>query len=335
MSKVSFYRGKLEDYGDLNPNIKEGAIYFAEEGVIMLDDEEYVRYNPSKEIVDKEIETTVGGIAEGTKVEDLKGKSFSELFDTILFPVKQPKVKTYNSINWPNISDKNVKLGNAIVVPGKISYNEGLWENGDGSESLYTGEETSITYKYILNGKEYNSTVNSTNTPTLSGVTVYDQLGSNTYTVTVGYAAGDIPKNSKGESIPALQQSAGAIDKTYRVNVLVPFYTSTKNQDSSKEGALIPDSYKATATVDITVPDGSNNYKQWFSIPGTIKNIQQENPISGKYEDITHTVDTEKGWKPFKEERTFDGIKVDYYKYVWNGAVRDAVKLKVTFNIGK
>ena len=343
-NKVSFYKGKLENYKTLSEANKNGAIYFAEEGVIMLDDQEYVRYNPSDEIKGKSIETTVGGIKEGTAVSELKGKSFSELFDTILFPVKNPVVNQVNSITW-GMQNSTVKLGTSVVKPNAIAYTQGSWANGDGSVSVYTGSPTSITYTYSINGNTYKSPVNSTNTPDLNNVTIYNQLASNTYKVEVAYSEGGIPKNSKGEEITESikagsdkigQVEAGNISTTRTVNVSVPYYTSVAGQLSEKEGNLIDGVHKASGiTVSFTIPAGNSNYPQWFSIPGKITAIEQENSISGKYESVYHLVDKDKGWKYVSDPRSFNGVDIDYNKYIWYGADRDAVKLKVTFNRSK
>lgn len=327
--KVSFYKGKLENY-DGTP----GAIYFADEGVIMLDDQEYVRYNPSDEVKDKTIETTIGGIAEGTSVAELQGKSFSELFDTILFPVVGPTVGQQNSITW-NMENKTVELGSNVIKPSTIAYNQGKWINGDNTESVYTGSPTSITYTYVINNNTYKSPTNSINTPDLNNVTVYNVLASNTYKVDVAYGEGEVPKDSKGNYLPEKQQHASTISSSRTVNVSVPYYTSVTNNNTEKKGALIEGVHKATTTVNITVPEGSSTYRQWFSIPGTIVKVEQENLISGKYEDVTHVFNNDRGWKAIAEERNFNGVDVDYNKYIWYGGARDAVKLKVTFNRSK
>lgn len=334
-NKVSFYKGKLEDYNKVSEANKPGAIYFADEGVIMLDDKEYVRYNPSDEIVDKEIETTIGGITEGTKVEDLKGKSFSELFDTILFPVVGPRVAQENSITW-GMQNQTVKLGTNVIKPSAISYNQGIWHNGNGTSSAYTGVANSISYTYTINGNTYKSPTNSTNTPDLNNVSIYNTLASNTYKVDVSYSDGSIPVDSKGNALPEKQKHAGVISTTRTVNVSVPYYTSATNQDTEVESKnLINDVHKATVTLSLTVPEGTSRLPQWFSIPGTITNAEQENPISGKYENINHLINNDRGWKSHIENIEFNGIEVPYTKYIWNGGARKAVNLKITFNRSK
>lgn len=331
--KVSFYKGKLDDYESLKDK-KSGAIYFAEEGVIMLEDQEYVRYNPSDTIAGKTTETAIGGIAANTKVEDLKGKSFSALFDTLLFPVKQPKVKTRNSITWEKGQTKTVRLGTALIEPSAAIYNPGEWENGNGTFTPFTRPGNKTTYTYNINGKSYDNSSNPTGTPIITGVDKYNKLAANSYKAEVFYLAGGIPVDGNGVEVPEKQESSGTMTSEFTIYVTVPYYTST-TLGTEKEGDNIQDVHKAECTAFITIPAGTKTNKQWFSIPGTIKNLQQENPISGKYEDVTHTVGIEKGWKPIKEEKIFSGITIDYNKYVWYGTVRDVVKLKVTFNVSE
>lgn len=334
-NKVSFYTGKLEKYKELSENNKPGAIYFAEEGVIMLNDKEYVRYNPSDAVAEKTIETTVGGITEGTKVEDLRGKSFSELFDTILFPVVGPRVTQENSITW-DMQNKTVLLGTNVIKPAAIAYNQGTWHNGDNTTGVYTGGATSITYTYTINGNTYKSPTNSTNTPDLNGVSIYNTLASNIYKVDVSYGDGSVPRDSKGNELPEKQKHAGVISTTRTVNVSVPYYTSVTNQDNESESKeLINGVHKATVTLSLTVPEGSSTLPQWFSIPGTITKAEQESPISGKYEDITHLINNDRGWKCQTENRYFNSIEVPYNKYIWNRGARKAVNLKITFNRSK
>lgn len=331
-NKVSFYTGKLAKYNELSKDNKPGAIYFAEEGVIMLNDQEYVRYNPSDSIKEETIKTTVGGIKEGTAVSDLQGKSFSALFDAILFPVKGPVVAQTNSITW-GFNDQKVLLGSAVQLPNKAAYNPGKWINGDDTEGSYTGDGT-IKYAYNINGVQYNSGPNTNNSLPEVGNIIYSVLASNTFTVNVDYEAGDIPKDGNGKEVEG-QISGGKMSITRRVNVSVPYYTSTKNQDTETEGKLIDDVYKAITTVNITVPEGSSRFPQWFSIPGTVTNAEQENSISGKYENINNLIDNDRGWKSQTEMINFNGIEVPYTKYIWNGGARKAVNLKITFDRSK
>lgn len=331
-NKVSFYKGPLKKYGELSNSNKEGAIYFANEGVIMLDDQEYVRYNPSDSIKEETIKTTVGGIKEGTAVSDLQGKSFSALFDAILFPVKGPVVAQTNSITW-GFKDQKVLLGSVVQLPTKAAYNPGKWLNGDDTEGSYTGEST-IKYSYNINGVSYNSGPNTDNSLPEVGNIIYSVLASNTFTVNVDYEAGDIPKDGNGKEVEG-QISGGKMSITRKVDVSVPYYTSTKNQDKETEGKLIDDVHKATTTVNITVPEGSSTLPQWFSIPGTVTNAEQESTTSGKYENINHLIDNDRGWKGQPESIDFNGIEVPYTKYIWNGGARKAVNLKITFNRSK
>lgn len=150
---------------------------------------------------------------EGKKLSELEGKSFSNLFDMILFPTLYPTfVAPSTTISSTAVTNgQAVKIGTAsaqfstlnhVFNPGSIiiSYPDGTKDTSQGARS---GAETTAVYTY-----DGSSTVPD----------YYNVWGEHRYTVTVNYAAGKQPKDSKGNDYGS-PLPAGSVSASLIVNV--------------------------------------------------------------------------------------------------------------------
>ena len=130
--------------------------------------------------------TSVGGLKQGTKVSDLKGKAFSTILDKLLFPVLirelvQPYVVS-------NVSSQLVEVGDPII-PASTTFIKGD-----------AGEVTSKTDSITHNNQAYTEST-------------YTELGDYIYNVVVNYSAGEYLVDDRGQTTDK-RIEAGSINKT-------------------------------------------------------------------------------------------------------------------------
>lgn len=222
---------------------------------------------------------TVGGIAQGTKVSELKDKSITEILDIMLFPTYvRPLV--YPKLEYKYIPNL-VEVGSVIVKP------ELEFIRGD------AGEEISREEKLI---NPANLEVSSEN---------YDLFGVYTYTGKVSYAEGEELLNNKNQP-SGLKITAGNIDTTYIVTTTYPWYTSSKNGDRPetkqqliKFGDSEEIEFPLSGNAQIWLP-GNNSIIQSFTVNiglGEYLNVDMDGwngPTSIPYNGITYKVWTKK-----------------------------------------
>lgn len=138
--------------------------------------------------------TGVGGLPQNTLVDDLKGKTISQILDTILFPAyTAPLVQ-------PRLYYGPIQTLVKVMTP--IVYPELIFDQGD------AGEEISREQVY-----SWDSDVTST----------YNQVGSFVYTGTVTYADGEYQKNNRGE-VTNQRIPAGSLTTSVTVVATYPWY---------------------------------------------------------------------------------------------------------------
>lgn len=136
----------------------------------------------------------VGGLPQGTLVQDLKGKTISQILDTVLFPAYvAPLVQ-------PRLYYGPIQTLVKVMTP--ISYPELIFEQND------AGSELSRQQLY-----SWDSDV----------ITTYNQVGSYTYNATVTYAAGEYQKDNRG-NVTDQRIPAGSLSTSVTVVATYPWY---------------------------------------------------------------------------------------------------------------
>lgn len=258
----------------------------------------------------------VGGIKSGTKASDLSGKTYDAMFDDLLFPTVYPvAVAPTLSILNPTTTIAEVGATTGLTSESDVTYKytQGYYTlSGKATSVARAGAETSHTVAFT----------GYTEVPTNYSI----DPGSLTITVTVNYAEGGQPKDNKGNNYGS-PLAAGSIKATKTINVTMPYYASTVTTGVETKQALI--SWNTTAgkmtTTDLTlkaVESGS----QLFVLPRAATSLQMFNTVSNKYETVALS-----DWTKTEVSRSINGNVYTYYKYVYAGATRGSVKIKVTF----
>ena len=138
------------------------------------------------------VPATVGGITINTSVDTLEGKTFSEMFDQLLFPTINPTAQPVGGASTIISPTGIQEVGTSVNVTLTTTFTQGTWRAGSiaATERDYFG--LANNYRFI-NGA---TTINTTdNFYTFSNYTVI--LDSNTFSTQVSYDAGEQPVDSK------------------------------------------------------------------------------------------------------------------------------------------
>ncbi len=239
---------------------------------------------------------TVGGITNGTPVQNLTGKTFSEIFDLMFFPTQTPsgsnKVPAYD-----NGVGNLYEIGDTLEVTHTTTAYRGGWSpstyaGGVVQPSTFRGPVTASFLTYNGGGSStqdgvelYNSTDGITiDNPTETYTVVEGDQG---WVLSVSYSDGDDPFDSTGEIIldgggASVTQSSAEDD----LHGSYPVYIS------NKDGDMIPQNLQYISNVvtaylgyDGTAPGNFDGYTATFEIHipkifgQTISTIVQEDPF--------------------------------------------------------
>ena len=276
-------------------------------------------------ISDKTLTTpnTVGGIAKGTKVSDLEGKTFSEMFDDLLFPTVNPTFSNPSaSISFKSYSSTQKVGANGPTVSNfTTGYNAGeIKLNGVKQANRGGTLDTSKSFIYV-NGSTSNKTLPSKVT-----------LGKTTFKYRAAYNQGPQPKNNKGGNY-STPLAAGTVDSSaITLNGTYPWYASTSSATSTNpviEQSLV--AWDTTAgnmsTGQFTVQP-SGTLPQVFKLPRQIKTLQLKNALNGQMEDVAN-ISTD--YTESTETINIGGTNVTYYVYTYKGSTRGSVTLLAKF----
>ena len=328
---IKFYKGDAAKY---NPEEHGEGIYFTNDTSEILHNG--ISYSGKKDytssLEDKSLTTAynVGGIMSGTKLEDLEGKTYNELFDEILFPAVNPTPTGSPEISdFVLHSDNVVKIGTGVNIISPASLDRKKWNNYNG-DLPYAGEITNTKYEFIINETRYYNISDLYNK-------TYTTLGNHTYTATIFYEQGPDPKNNKGLVVPSLSCPAGSVSTTRTINVTVPWYATTETPGELKEQSLISWSNEMQAGakgVGFELKPHTKDKPQQIKLP---------RPISKLYQLNTNSADNSAGmgagfieissdtWNVVRTTEPINNIRQTYYVYTYAGEPRGSVKLIVKF----
>lgn len=187
----------------------------------------------------------VGGIKKNTPVQNLTGKTFSEIFDLMFFPTQTPSGSN-SKPSYDNGVDDVFEIGDTIEITHTTTADRGGW-----SPSTYAG---GVVQPSTFRGPVTNAflTYNGGGSSTQDGVELYNSTDgitidnpTETYTVVEGdqgwvlsvtYSDGDDPFDSTGEVI--LDAGGAAVTESSSEDSLhgsYPVYISNKH------GVMVPE----------------------------------------------------------------------------------------------
>lgn len=316
--------GKL--YGDGNDKTKKVADVNQKDGdsskiVITYTDKTTKEVTVGKSTYTSNIENTtltmpnaVGGISKGTKVSELNGKTYDQMFDDLLFPTIQPThTDPTLTITAPTVKIKEVGSSGYAASDFKYKYTTGVIKLNGEFQGVYTGPPTG-TWSVYWGGDPANTTLPA-----------QVALGNTTFTVAVEYGNGDQPKDNKGNNATSFTKNeGGTIKQNIVINGTMPYFATTSVSGTLTKQSLLSWSTANIQTPELTLkPVGSGS--QSFKIPRTKKAITMLNTLTGKHETDTSP------WTETEVTETINDVDYTYYQYTYSGSSRGEVKIKVTF----
>lgn len=261
----------------------------------------------------------LGGIPAGTTVAQLKNKTFSQLFDELIFPTVNPTfedptavLSLKNTSTTPIIQEVGT-TGASVPVAASFNtgYNQGAIKIAGVKKQDRGGDlKSNESFIYINNdptNKEFPTEIPE-------GIIIYKYRAA--------YAQGPQPLDSKGNNY-RLPLSAGTVDSAaVMISGVYPYFT---NKDNNAVFAKLALSIYSNLSVVKFVAEGPN--KHAFKIPAKyiLTKVELLNTLSGKYEDY----DIDKFTRT-TENINVQGKQVSYAVYTRNDAGFNG---ESTFNI--
>lgn len=273
----------------------------------------------------------LGGIPAGTSAGKLKGQTFSELFDMLLFPTYAP-VFNDATAKISLSSTSLVKIGGTLPT-ATLTVSKAFTAAGSKTQNVVYGGDSDI---------ENNSTVTTTATSST--------VGTKTWSQSVTFAKGtDFVKDSKGQYITVnktgsnyttLLESASTDNRleksddnyviksitktpTASIEVVYPYYLPNASGVSTEQ-ALTSNNY----FTDISYNATNANSFMYIELPESASNVKilMKN-LAGVYEEqpLNETVET--------VTKTINGTEYTYKKYSMylSGGFNGSGVYKITF----
>ena len=279
-------------------------------------------------ITDKTLTTpnAVGGIAKGTKVSDLEGKTFAEMFDDLLFPTVNPTFTAPSA----SIAFKNYSSTQEVGATGPTSANFTTGYNAgeiklNGVKQANRGGTLNSTNSFIyVNGSSSNKILPTKVT-----------LGSTTFKYRAAYNQGPQPKNNKGGNYDS-PLAAGTVDSSaITLNGTYPWYASTSTATSTnpvvKQSLVAWNSTAGKMSTGQFTVQPSGTLPQVFKLPRKIDVLQLKNALNGNMENVEEINGIPKDYTESTETINIGGTNVTYYVYTYSGSTRGSVTLLAKF----
>lgn len=264
--------------------------------------------DPSVATVEK-----LGGIEAGTTVENLTGKSYDEIFDTLIFPTVNPDFVAPSA----SISLKSYTATQEIGAdaPTAANFNTGF---NAGAINLA--------------GKKQNNragALDSANSKILYGSSKVEALpakvvsGTMSYYYRAAYAAGPQPKDSKGNNYQS-PLAAGSVDSgAVNVTGYRPAYSGLVSTDNITEAVIkgMTKNVSAKKTVKVSGPIAEQYICFAAPVGWTVSNIKDSNNFDVTSSYTTRTVSV----------TALDGNAVNYTVYL-SGKMTQPSTYYVNFN---
>lgn len=277
---------------------------------------EVTTYNPDASLIASNAKTTVtlGDLKAGYTATELNGKTFSWMFDTILFPVINPTfVNPSASIRFNGYTGGLKIAGVVAATESQLrgSFSRGAINLSGVRQNYRAGEETDQSYYY--------------SSP--SGFPAIVPLGTISYYYRAYYEQGPQPYDNKGNTYGSPLAAGYVTSSAVTVSGTLPYYAST-----STSGTLTQQSLKSwsssMSTGTLTFPPHTQAAPTMLKLPGHITTMKMLNTVSNQWETISFD-----DWSYTDSSETFNEIITHNYRtYKYTGADRGEVQLQITFN---
>jgi len=270
----------------------------------------------------------VGGIGAGTVVDTLEGKTFSEMFDMLLFP---PIAPTYvNPSYFMSLSQTGQSglfiIGTSINQTLVGSYSAGaILQPWTGNSVQNTRAGVATSYQFSGFGITGTASQAGSNYP----VTVTAVQGYMTWNSSMNYAQGPQPLNNFGNAIGS-PLPAGSLTSTSRTieGVYPLFATSVDVNTQTQQSVLYSMLNPSSPEIILASELGQAGVRQKFWVPTvwgrTLSSIRYFNTVSGSF-------DPENKVNDFIVTPGVMIGGISYTQYQYNGNERGVSRIQLNF----
>lgn len=258
----------------------------------------------------------LGGIPAGTTVAQLKNKTFSQLFDELIFPTVNPTFENpiaFLSLNSISTIQEVGTTGASVPVAASFNtvYNPGAIKIA-GVKKQNRGGDLKANESFIYINNDPANKKFPTEIPE----------GSIIYKYRAAYAQGPQPLDSKGNNYQA-PLPAGTVDSApITINGVYPYFTNKDNNEAFAKLALTTSN---TLSAVKFKAEGPNKHTFKIFAKYTLTRVELLNTLSGKYEN--YGIDK---FTKTTENIEVQGKQVSYAVYTRNDAGFNG---ESTFNI--
>lgn len=262
---------------------------------------------------------TLGGIPARTTVAQLKNKTFSQLFDELIFPTVNPTFEgptAFLGLKSTSITPIIQEVGTTgASVPVAASFNTGYNAGAiriGGIKKQNRGGALDPAGSFIY--------INNTSTNKTFPTEIPE--GAITYNYRVAYQQGPQPLDSKGNNYQTPLPAGAVYSATITINGVYPYFTNKDNNEAFAKLALTTSNTLSNVKFKAEGPN-----KHTFKIPAkyTLTKVELLNTLSGKYEN--YGIDK---FTKTTENIEVQGKQVSYAVYTRNDAGFNG---ESTFNI--
>lgn len=178
-----------------------------------------------------EMQSDLGGLAQGTTVADLKGDSITSILDRLLFPAIAPSIATQKSVNLTDNIASVFEVGTSITPTLTSTFNQGRIRNGNG---VLGPVLVGLPVDHRFSGAGITGTQTLTTTDLIETYTLPSGFklpkGTSSWSVTVNHSAGSgTYQDSHGTDSTLLDGNrvSGSVNATTSVDAFYKWFAGT------------------------------------------------------------------------------------------------------------
>jgi len=284
--------------------------------------------------------TGLGGIPSGTSVADLKGDTFTSLWDSLLFPTVNPTYNppfgTFGSIPSTTLYEVSANISS---LQFNTSFNRGQILIGSTEQNKRSGLPNN--YNFTGFGLIDVSSALLSNSQTLSNYKVV--LGNQSWLAVISFDEGPQPLDSKGNPYQSpLPPNSLTASSQIIIEGSYPYFATSVNLTTFTSQPLTPlnnNPAPTSAGMTLVSEDGVN--KQKFKIPvarlnlHALTGIKNFNPLATPPNDWYYEQGNQSAslamWTVTDSSENIQGYSTPYKLYTYNGVNRGEMKIRLEF----
>jgi len=275
--------------------------------------------------------STVGGIAAGTLVNDLKGDTLVKMWDDLLFPSVNPILTAPSGSFSMSPTTTLYEVGANVTLTFTTTLNRGSINPQYTADSAF---RSGLPNNFNFTGTGLVDASSSSIPYVHAPIDVSILISNQSWSAQIGYDEGVQPYDNKGNSYDS-SLAAGTLSAspTRTIQGVYPIWATTSAIATLTKQSLL--SMTTTTTPGYTLVPETGGNKQKIDIPdkwtGTPTNnpltaIQQYNTVSSVWETINILT-----WTTSGITHDIQGITENYTRYTYNGTDRSSVQIRLVF----